>query len=295
MVRWKYLKHMIWKPCIYNVFVGSQEAELKWLPLFQKRFLRVNKAHTEDVKAVVRNYYSCATLFICLLIYFISYIFSWSFNPCHPSEKYTFTLTSSSSLPLPVGSVGLNGNGFYTFIPLRDGFWGGWEFPLPDEEEGKAATLCSDSRPVAANSCGRKNWGGHCFHLRGWLDPSASEPGVSHSSLHPLRRQCFSFAKGASKAVGISWWPRYQSSISFIFEECSVVSGIYHFDFSSSFFLLQSFSLLCVSAFSFYFSLVSCPFFSLVLLFSCCRNREFVIAVASFQKVDQKVFKTIII
>lgn len=171
MVRWKYLKHMIWKPGIYKIFVGSQEAELKWLPLFQKRFLRVNKAYTEDVKAEVKLGTTAAMqlyLFICLLVYFLIYIFNWSPNPSHPAEKDTFTLTSSSSPPLPVGPVGLNGTGFYIFVPLRDGFLGGWEFPLPDGEEGKAAALCSDPTPAAASACGRKGWAGHCSHLRAW-------------------------------------------------------------------------------------------------------------------------------
>lgn len=240
MVRWKYLRHMIWKPCIYNVFVGSQEAELKWLLLFQKRFLRVNKAHTEDVKAVVRNYYSCAGLFICLLIYIISYIFSWSFNPCHPSEKDTFTLTSSSSLLLPVGSVGLNGNGFYMFIPLRDGFWGGWEFPLPDEEERKATTLCSDPRPVAANSCGSMSWVGHCFHLRGWgeLAPSASGPGVNHSS--STEKAVLFFCQRCQQGSGHQLMP--QVSIKHKLH----IWGMFHGFWYLSFWLFQFFLFLAV-------------------------------------------------
>lgn len=233
MVRWKYLKRMIWKPCIYNIFVGSQEAELKWLPLFQKRFLRVNKAQAEDVE----NYCSYATLFICVFIYFVIYIFHWSLNPSDLSEKDTFTVTSSSSPPLPVGSVGLNGTGFYMFVPFRDGFWCGWEFPPLDEEEGKAATLCSEPTCAAASACGRRGWVGHCSPLRGGMESwlllrSWHLPQVTLST----DKAVLFFGQRCQQVRGIQLM--LQVSIGFILEECSMVSDIYHFDFSSSFFFL---------------------------------------------------------
>lgn len=85
------------------------EAELKRLPLLQKKFLRVNKAYIEDFKTEVKLETCVAVQFYLFTYLFTSAAVSQSIPPTH-TGKDAFMLTSfSSSRPLPVGCVGLKG------------------------------------------------------------------------------------------------------------------------------------------------------------------------------------------
>lgn len=221
------------------------EAELKRLPLFQKRFLRVNKAHTEDVKTEVKIETAVAMQF------FFNYLFTYLFTSAAisqsipPRRKGSFH--AGILLLFPSSSHRLRGAEWGHFLhvgsPQR---WLSRRVGIPTRRwqggEGGHAMLgprtCSSEHlregglrlytTVHAPIEGGGRAGSFCL---GTLT-------LIQSSLFPLGRQCLSLDKGASKWDAFSWCPKYQWSISFKFEECSMFSGIYHFDFSSSFFFL---------------------------------------------------------
>lgn len=158
-------------------------------------------------------------------------------------------------------------------MAFRVGGWGGGE--------GSHAVL----RPHTCSACGRKGWVGHCSHLRGWRAGSfcLRTWHLPQFTLFTEKAVLF-FGQRCQQVRGIQLMP--QVSVKHKLYIWGMFQGFWFLSFWLFQFFLFLVVMLCVSTFSFYFSLISCPFLS--FFFFCC---SFIIAVASLQKVDLQCLK----
>lgn len=150
-----------------------------------------------------------------------------------------------SPLPVPFPSAvwGWKGPFFKCTFPSEMDFWAGGNSCLLTGRRGgwawRAWPLCLHQQAPAGGRSGVL----YCWTCTCWREWESwvllpLDPDTYPELTLPLRWQCLSLDKDASKWDAFSWCLKYRSSISFKFEECSMFSGIYHFDFSVSFFFL---------------------------------------------------------